>query len=31
MSQNSLIKVNLAQNHPNFEIKPLEEQGSLSP
>ena len=29
MSQKSSIKINLAQNNPDFEIKPLEDQGSL--
>jgi hypothetical protein len=29
MSQQSSINLNLAQNHPNFELKPLNEQPSL--
>jgi hypothetical protein len=29
MSQQSSIKINLAQNHPEFELKPLNEQASL--
>jgi hypothetical protein len=29
MSQQSLIKLNLAQNHPEFELKPIDEQASL--
>ena len=29
MSQNSLIKVNITQNNPDFVLKPLDEQGSL--
>ena len=29
MSQQSLIKTNLAQNHPDFKLKPLDEQPYL--
>jgi hypothetical protein len=29
MSQESLIKLNLAQNSPDFKLKPLNKQGSL--
>ena len=29
MSQGSSIKLNLAQNSPDFKLKPLNEQGSL--
>jgi hypothetical protein len=29
MSQQALIKTNLAQNHPEFKLKPLDEQPYL--
>jgi hypothetical protein len=29
MSQDSLIKLNISQNHPDFELRPLNKQASL--
>lgn len=29
MSQDSSIKLNISQNHPDFELRPLDEQASL--
>jgi hypothetical protein len=29
MSQDSLIKLNISQNHPDFELRPLDKQASL--
>ena len=29
MSQGSLIKLNLTQNHPEFKLKPINEQAPL--
>ena len=29
MSQDSSIKLNISQNHPDFELKPLDKQASL--
>jgi len=29
MSQGSSIKINLIQNHPDFELRPLNEQATL--
>ena len=29
MSQDSSIKLNISQNHPDFELRPLDKQASL--
>jgi hypothetical protein len=29
MSQDSLIKLNISQNHPDFELRPFDKQASL--
>jgi hypothetical protein len=29
MSQDSLIKLNISQNYPDFELRPLDKQASL--